>query len=149
MVTISSQGSSVVAPGPTGPSPNVPGQGQPAAAPILQAATPPGGVALVNGTPNILTWTAPNDGQNHRVTVFLVKTVTVTEVGGGIAISLGSTGSIQTPYAGGSSAAASPIVPGAGGFYQYMVPPGATVTISQSSALTGGASKINAEIWAS
>ena len=43
-----------------------------AVAPVfgLLASTPAAGFALINGTTTILSWTAPADGKNHRLSVF-------------------------------------------------------------------------------
>jgi hypothetical protein len=48
----------------------------------LLTATPVAGVPLVNGTPVILSWTAPSDGKFHRVFFFASLDVAVTQVGG-------------------------------------------------------------------
>ena len=54
------------------------------AAPLMQlvATTGVNGFALQNGTPTILTWTPPNDGQVHRVLLIAQENVTVAETGG-------------------------------------------------------------------
>lgn len=109
------------------------------------AATPQAGVALVNGTPAFLTWTAPNDGKNHDVLVFNSLSVTVAETGGLIQISFTapSTAARQfPPFAGGAAI---------GDYYNFQsftVKPGTTVTVAQASALTLGAAQYWADMWA-
>jgi hypothetical protein len=124
----------------------------PQAALELLAATPEAGFALQDATPVILTWTAPNDGNLHRVTVFGLIHVASTETGG--LVSLTYTG----PFAGAAlhtstlwaaalasdtagQATASPA--------SLIVGPGTTVAIVQGTALTGGAATVYAEIWGS
>jgi hypothetical protein len=113
----------------------------------LQAATPAAGFALVNGTPTILTWTAPNDGQQHRVQVFASLHVTSTETGGVI--------NLTGVFPDGTSATFQLIAgsQGSGTFSpnparQIIVEAGQTVTVTQT-ALTGGAAVLWAEIWGS
>lgn len=110
----------------------------------LLASTGIAGFTLVNGTPNVITWTAPNDGNMHRVLAILVKHVTSNETGGQVAVN-GQTpdgiGLTPSPFAGGQ----------ASGTYQassvLLVPPGASVTVKQNSALTVGATSLWAELW--
>ena len=111
------------------------------------AATPAAGFALQNATPNIITWTAPNDGVNHRVQIFGGKRVTVGETGGVVQVNATDPG---------GGAIARQLDPGghvAGDFVytaaQFLVQAGTTVTVQQSSALTVGASVTWAEIWGS
>lgn len=112
------------------------------------AATPyPAGIALVNGTQTFLSWTAPNDGQQHRFTVVAGLHVTSIETGGQIKINFtlpdGTAGS-GTPFAGGGAA-------GAFVANEIAVPvqAGSAVTVTQSTALTAGAAVLFAEIWGS
>jgi len=113
----------------------------------LQAATPVTGYTLVNGTGNIITWTTPNDGQQHRFSVPAFMDCTSTETGGGIVVTFtlpDSTAVTLTLFAGGkSSGVVSP------NFITGIAKAGTAVTVTQSSALTGGASVIWAEIWGS
>jgi hypothetical protein len=113
---------------------------------ILRAATPLAGFPLVNGTPNILTWTAPADGQMHTVFPVVVVHVTSQETGGNINVGWTTPDGASfsaTPFFGGASA----------GVYQSnnllpaLIEAGTTFTISQSSALTGGAAVVFAAIW--
>lgn len=110
----------------------------------LVASTGIAGVALVNGTPTILSWTAPNDGQLHQVICFLDVNVSVAATGG----------AIQVNYTdpGGTAATLNPIGGGQGvgthnGAATVLVGPGSTVTVSQG-ALTVGAAKLYAQIFA-
>jgi hypothetical protein len=114
---------------------------------VLQATTGTGGYALVNGTGNVISWTAPSDGALHRVMLFTTLHVTTTEVGGGISVTFNTpdgTSTTQTIY----GAAQTSGVPGATTRVQ-LIEAGSTITISQTSALTSGASVLWAEIWAS
>jgi hypothetical protein len=113
----------------------------------LQAATPVSGFALVNGTPNILTWTAPNDGQQHRVQVFASLHVISTETGGIVNVNFsapdGNNGTFQLiagSLAAGLFTANPPRL--------VVVQAGQPVNILQT-ALTAGAALLWAEIWGS
>lgn len=112
---------------------------------VLKAATPLTGFTLVNGTPNIITWTVPNDGKMHRAIIIMVKHITTLEVGGAIQVAYNipdGSGNSHTPYAGGEATAT---LDEEQEF--ILLQPGTTVIVQQSSALTSGASKIWAEIW--
>lgn len=120
-----------------------------AVAPILGllAATPVAGFALQNGTPNILTWTAPADGQMHRVLVHAGLRVTSAETGGAVTLTvIQPDGSTYAPgaFAGGSGTNAT-----SGFTAMHPVQAGSTVTLAQSSALTAGAAVVWAELWGS
>lgn len=112
----------------------------------LLATTGTAGYALVNGTGTILSWTAPNDGQIHRVMVLLTSHVTSTETGGQINLAItapdGVTGSPQIQAAS-QGAGVRSVISGA------IVEAGSTVTVTQATALTGGAAVLWAEIWGS
>lgn len=115
----------------------------------LAAATPSGGYALVNGTPNVITWTAPADGLEHRVSVAGQAHITSAATGGAV--------DVNFTMPDGTSSGYTWINGGQGAGYSYsqydpstiVVKPGSTVTVRQSSALTGGAVLLWAEIWAS
>lgn len=112
----------------------------------LQATTGIAGFAKQNATPNIISWTAPNDGNMHRVLFFASETVTALETGGGVGV-------IITVPGGGTQAAGTALFAGAKAAGSYhaldgaIVAPGTTVTINQSAALTAGACTVFAEIW--
>lgn len=116
---------------------------------LLQNAASTGlpGFALVNGTPNIVSWTAPNDGQMHRVMLVGLMNVALAETGGQITLNYTDPGGAvhsRTIWAAAQAAGVQyptlAIVP---------VAPGTTVTLAQASALTAGASTVWAELWAS
>lgn len=111
----------------------------------LQAATPLAGVALINGTQNFVSWTAPNDGQMHRVLLIAQLWVASTETGGLV---------IQTGTdPGGNAFSLTVMSAGLGtgahttGFPATLIKAGTTFTVSQSTALTAGATTLWAEIW--
>lgn len=100
------------------------------------ARTPAAGIALVNGTPNLLTWTTPNDGQIHTFMVSGGSNTTVAATGGAIQIQWTTFGVVQITQidAGGH---------GVGIFQIFLSPrmadPNTQVVISQQTALTAGA----------
>jgi hypothetical protein len=114
----------------------------------LQAATPLAGFALQNATPNILTWTAPADGQQHRVLVLGEVRVTSAQTGGAIGLTF-------TYPDGSASPSASVNAGGSGTGYHglansvFLVAPGTTVTLAQTSAQSAGAAILYAELWGS
>ena len=111
----------------------------------LQAATV-GPFTLVNGTPTIVSWTAPNDGAEHRAMVVVSEDITVAATGGAVGWTFTAPdGSAATPtlIAGGQATGAHHATDMA------IVGPGTTVTIKQSGALTIGAGVVWAEIWGS
>jgi hypothetical protein len=115
------------------------------AALALQATTGTAGYTLVNGTGPILTWTVPADGNIHRVQLFLNLIVTSAETAGAIGLSglMSPNGVSHSPglFAGGAAAGLSQLT------NSYFVESGTTVTLQQSSALTGGAAVLWAELW--
>ena len=116
--------------------------------PSLKSATPAAGTALINGTQNILSWTAPNDGQQHRAQLYISTHVTVAETGGGMAFEgtlPDGQGFAWSASSGGQAAGFDSSV----FVFAVIVGPGATVTLTQFSALTAGAAVVWAEIWAS
>ena len=114
------------------------------------------GFALQNGTPTILTWTAPNDGNLHSAVVIIGLKVTATLAGGVVAPTLGGvvynnqSGSNNYFFGGGNPTSGSSIfVPADGGLNNtFPVFAGTTFAIQQTSALTAGASIVYAQIWA-
>jgi hypothetical protein len=119
---------------------------QPAAL-ALQAQTPVAGVALINAQQPFITWTAPNDGAEHRVLVFLTIDVTVTEVGGQIDVTYTApdgTVFLGQLLAGALAAGVHVLQVGSA----YVVKAGTAFTVQQQTALTGGAAVVWVEIWA-
>lgn len=111
---------------------------------VLQASTPAAGVALINGTQNILTWTAPVDGGLHYAYLVCLIVVATAETGGAIGTNLTEADNTsRTPGVNAGGAAAGAIR--AQGF--YMVHSGSAVTVQQTSALTAGAATIWAQLW--
>jgi hypothetical protein len=121
-----------------------------AAALTMLATTGTAGYTLVNATGTILTWTAPADGNMHRVMLFGQTWVTTTEVGGALAISItdpgGHSSGSQTVDSGSHGVNFHQL---GSGYWNLLVEAGSTVTLSQSSALTTGAATLWAEIWGS
>lgn len=112
----------------------------------LQAVTPQAGFALQNGTPVIVSWTAPNDGQQHYFQFGGSRNVTVLEVGGQITLTFtppGGAAQVTIVIAAGGSGVGDAILnPEIG-----VIGPGTTVTLQQTSALTSGACMVSAAIW--
>ena len=109
-----------------------------------QVQTPAAGVALVNGTPDIISWQVPDNGQQHPFMVIGQANVTGAETGGEVQVT-------YTP----ASGAAGTLTLSAGGlgtgvhaftFEARVAAPGSVVTVTQSTALTAGAAVINASI---
>lgn len=114
----------------------------------LVASTGVAGYALTLAGGNILTWTAPNDGNPHYVTVFGNLHVTTTETGtSGGAIG----GSLTDPGGNAFSASLDGGVHGVGNFSfnskALVVGPGTTFTLTQT-AMTAGAATLYAAIFA-
>jgi hypothetical protein len=111
-----------------------------------QAGTVAAGFALQNATPNILTWTAPNDGQIHRFFLIGALEVTSAQTGGGVGVTFTlPDGSAASPTWVAGNNAAGITFPN---FRSGLVQAGTTVTLLQSSAQTLGAAVVHAEIWA-
>jgi hypothetical protein len=113
-----------------------------------QAATTVAGTALVNGTPTMLSWTAPNDGQQHRAQVMATLRVTSTETGGVISVGFttpdGSSTTLQLIAGAQSAGVFTPNPP-----RTLICGANTAVSVQQTSALTGGAATLWAEIWGS
>lgn len=109
-------------------------------------ATPAGpGYTLVNGTGTIMTFTFPSDGNLHLVFMPAVLHVTSTETGGSITYTYtlpdGTSQSAESLYAASTAAG---IHTGGGSFY---CEDGSTFSVSQATALTGGAAILFAQMW--
>jgi hypothetical protein len=114
----------------------------------LQATTGAAGFALQNATPTIITWTPPNDGNLHRVVLFLVPIITSGSTGGQVNLSFtdpGGTGrSITVATATHGVGYLAPV-----GAATYVTQAGQAVSLVQQTALTGGAVTVYAELWGS
>lgn len=113
----------------------------------LQATTGVNGFGLQNATPDILTWTAPSDGEQHRATIFASLEVTSAETGGTVVADWtfpSGSGNGIVLAAGGQAAGNNATNP-----VEVILGAGTTVTVRQSAALTAGAATIWAEIWGS
>lgn len=111
----------------------------------LVATTGVNGFALQNATPDILTWTAPADGQLHRYLLMGMTSVTAQETGGQVTLKAGQIGGGNVPWSdmnsGDNAAQQSPFNS------MGLIDPGSTITLSQITALSAGAAKVWAEIW--
>jgi hypothetical protein len=122
----------------------------------LKIATPAAGTALINGTPDILTWQAPNDGLLHRFVIFARLIVSADLTGGQIYVQLANA---SLPHAGnGSGTEIWGSGKGGGDYFlnrdgvsdfKSILGPGETVKITQNTAVIAGAAVLYAEIWGS
>lgn len=113
------------------------------------ASTPGTGFALQNATPNILTYTAPNDGNVHSVIVSSKAIAAGNPVGGGAYVRVNG----SQPYCATTSSNAYMITPSPGngvqyGMFEMTVQPGDIVTLDQIGALTAGTVQVYASIYA-
>ena len=112
----------------------------------LAAISPPGGTPLINGTQTLLTWTAPNDGKQHAIYVAAIANITVAETGGQVVINYTIGGQNGQPQLLSPNTAAQLLAANQNAF---MVDPGTTVNILQSTALTAGTAVFFGSIFAS
>jgi hypothetical protein len=113
----------------------------------LQATTGPNGYTLINGTGTVLSWTAPNDGNLHRFTVFAAMLVSTVETGGFIQMNyILPSGNAGHHTLFNQNLAVADYVPAV---FVITVQPGSIVSITQTTALSAGASQMWAEIWGS
>lgn len=112
----------------------------------VKATTGAAGFALQNGTPTILSWTAPNDGNLHAVVFFAELNVTVTEVGGQVTSSVTTpSGNVDSKQMFAAGSGTGVYTPFAASFPQIrMVAPGGSVSVFQNNALTSGAAVVYA-----
>ena len=116
------------------------------------ATTGAGGFALENGTPTILEWTAPDDGELHAVIVQARLVVTSAETGGQVLIAFdggGVSGGGDYHLSDGTQGTGDYVNGSNTGEASLPVHPGEKVTVLQATALTAGAAILYAEIWAS
>lgn len=116
-----------------------------------QAATPAAGFALQNGFPNVLTWTAPADGKNHRFIVMGQVACTSAATGGQINMTFtdpaGNSHTVTLASANLANGQAQSAEFQGNGI--YIIQSGSTVTIFQESVLSAGAVTAWYEIWGS
>ena len=100
----------------------------------LVATTPAAGIALINGTQNILTYTTPNDGNLHTVILACMIHVTTAQTGGAIELLSTINGAAFTDsfFAGGGTVGLK------NNHFNVVCDPNTTVTIKQSTAQTAG-----------
>jgi hypothetical protein len=120
--------------------PNDPGLPTTSLTPTVR--TPAAGFALQNGTPTILSFTTPNDGQAHGYSVATTLNVTVAETGGAVQLTWTSQGVAfaATVYAGGSGTGTNNVNSAC------VADPNTVVTLKQSTALTAGTASVAAAI---
>jgi hypothetical protein len=110
------------------------------------------GYALVNGTGNAISWTAPNDGAMHRVFAVVYLVVTSGETGGAIQLTFTDPSNSSRAFGilnGGSGTGQYGWGNNGGAWWSVPVYPNTTVAVKQSTALTGGAATLWAELWGS
>jgi parallel beta-helix repeat protein len=127
----------------------------------VEAGTAPGGVtagmalvdgtgdagfALEDGTPTIVSWTAPDDGNAHQVVLIGALSVSSAETGGEVSLSapLPNTATIVSTFFNGGQGQYTAV----GNFTAAVIGPGTTVVLEQSTALTAGAATVWAQLWA-
>lgn len=111
------------------------------------ASTGAAGFALTNGTPTILTWTAPNDGNLHYAIFAGSLFVSSSDTGGTVVFTWTDPGSGGSSTLFAAGLAAGKRTPGGtstmfGATNIVSVSPGTTVAVSQSTALTAGAATV-------
>lgn len=113
---------------------------------LVAATAYPGGYALVNGTGTLISWTAPNDGRQHRVMVIYGMNITVATTGGVMLWQFTNpAGASQSP----TLVAATQATGTKHGQDAGIVQAGTVVSVLQNSAMTVGAATFYAELWAS
>lgn len=115
--------------------------------PTRVATTTSSGYNLINGTGTILSYTTPQDGRLHLVTVAATKVVSTAETGGACTIAF-ATAAAVTVFAGTKAVGTYPSPDAAESQTNtFIIQPGQTIALAQSTALTAGASTVYAEIW--
>ena len=113
----------------------------------LQATTGAAGFALQNGTPNILTWTPPNDGAVHRALLVATLTVATTETGGRVDCTFNNPANAATTVTSVIAGALSGGASYGATMMSFTLAGGTAFVLKQGVALTAGAATIYAEIW--
>lgn len=106
------------------------------------------GVALINGTPNLLTYFVPNDGNPHAILIIGAAIVTSAETGGAVQVVLTDQTSGQTST---TTISAGTLAAGvqATTVVAATLSAGSKVVINQSSALSAGAATVNIKVMVS
>jgi hypothetical protein len=106
------------------------------------------GFTLQNATPTIMSWTAPNDGNMHRVYFYGELIVSTAQTGGVISLQItdpGGTPRTRTIFSGGLGLGYNP--PNNG--IQCVVAPGTLVSVVETTAQSLGAAVLYGELWGS
>ena len=116
----------------------------------LVATTAATGFALQNGTPTILSWTAPDDGKMHRVDVVGYAHVTTAMTGGEVDVNYTPPDGTVTYYVALNSGdgTGNQLFSSSGGGVSFLVKANTTVSLAQFAALTAGAATVYAQMWA-
>jgi hypothetical protein len=103
------------------------------------AVTAFGPTALINGTQTFSSYTVPNDGRQHLISVACVLNVSSAETGGQCFSGVTSGGNALTPAIVASGQGAGLVN---GNVIEKACDPGSTVTVQQGAALTAGAATL-------
>jgi hypothetical protein len=113
----------------------------------LVATTGLSGFTMVNGTPNLFSWTAPSDGNMHRLFLVGEQIVTGALTGGKVTANFTDpSGAVQTRQIFAPSNGVGFSGPQA---LTFTVAPGSVCAVQQNSAVTAGAAVMYLEMWAS
>lgn len=110
------------------------------------------GFPLQDATPTVVSWTAPDDGNAHRVLMFAMLSVSSDLTGGGVNCEFYAPDGTQFNdgvFGTDLSAGLYSPINDDWFFEQFFVQAGSEVLIYQYSAVTGGAAIIWAELWGS
>lgn len=112
------------------------------------ATTGPSGIALADSTSTLISWTAPDDGQMHRVQFYAIEVVSSVMTGGIVYIN------VTYPNGTAKGVEIFPAQTSAGQYLlgsdcNYLIEAGTTASVVQDTALTAGAATVYAEIWGS
>lgn len=99
-------------------------------------------IAKINGTQTFASYQVPNDGRVHRISIIVLRNVSVLEVGGATAYAFTLGGQVFASVADLSGNGPVGITKSA---VELAADPGTIVNYNQANALTGGASTI--QVW--
>jgi hypothetical protein len=108
------------------------------------AATAGTGFALQDGTPVILAWTAPSDGNTHSFLVQFRMRNTAQQAGGKVTLSFGASDQVINLNAGSEPGIDHENETG----NTWLAMPGEVITVQQIEPLTAGNGTVYCEIWA-